>query len=160
MVRLAGAARLGEVQVDSVICMTGGDELGCRILFMHDEGAELEYFYSRSMELEQIFVEQIFADGYAKLFSGHSESAPVHISAASARRRCPTLAIKLSRCCEMGSSFQSHWRRRDRVRASPRQLCQLRWRSARAGGFLWSSGFNVDPACRGSFEVTFEDIFC
>ena len=105
-------------------------------------------------------MELIFADSYAKLFSGHSESAPAHISAASARRRGPTLAIKLSRCCEMGSSFQSRWKRRERVRASPRQLCQLRWRRARAGGFLWSSGFKVDPACRASLKVTFEDMLC
>ena len=67
----------------------------------------------------------------------YGEGAPVHISAASARRRGPTLAVELSR--------------RDRERTDPRQLRQLRWRSARAGRLLWSSGIKVDPACRASF---------
>ena len=113
---------------------------------MHDEGAESDLFYFKSLKVEQIVVEQIFADGFAKLSSGHSESAPVHISVASARRRGPTLAVELS------------WR--DCERSDPRQLCQLRWRSAKAGGLWWSSGLKVDPACRASFEVNFEDCFC
>ena len=97
VVRLAGAARLGEVQVDRCNWHDWWGRAGLQNSIMHDEGAELEYFHSRSMKLEDIFVEQIFANGYAKLFSGHSESAPVHISAVSARRRGPILAIKLSR---------------------------------------------------------------
>ena len=60
----------------------------------------------------------------------YGEGAPAHISAASARRRGPTLAIKLPSCCEVA-------RRRDSERADPRQLCQLRWRSAKAVGIIY-----------------------
>ena len=114
---------------------------GWQSFIMHDEGIEIDHFSSRYLKLDQLF-----ADGYAKLCSGHSESAPVHISAASARRHGPTLAVELSR--------------RDRERTDPRQLRQLRWRSARAGGFWWSSGFKVHPACRASFEVNVNNILC
>ena len=131
--RLAGAARLGEVQVNRC---HGHDWWG---LIMHAEGSEIDYIFSRCMIVEQILVEQIFADGHAKLFSGHSKSAPVHISAASARRRGPALTVELSQ--------------RDRERTDPRQLRQLRWRGAGAGGLSWSSGIKVDPACRASFKV-------
>ena len=143
VVRLAGAARSGEVQVERCYC---NGWWGLLNSIMHDEGAESDLFYFKSLKVEQIVVEQIFADGFAKLSSGHSESAPVHISVASARRRGPTLAVELS------------WR--DCERSDPRQLCQLRWRSAKAGGLWWSSGLKVDPACRASFEVNFEDCFC
>ena len=51
-------------------------------------------------------------------------------SAASARRRGPTLAVKLS-------SYRAAARRRDSERTDPRQLCQLEWRCARAGGFIY-----------------------
>ena len=55
----------------------------------------------------------------------YGEGAPVHISAASAKRRGPSLAVKLPSCCEAA-------RRRDHDWADPRQLRQLTWRSARA----------------------------
>ena len=58
------------------------------------------------------------------------EGAPVHISAASARRRCPSLAVKLSSCCEAA-------RRRDYEWADPRQLRRLKWRSAKALGIIY-----------------------
>ena len=41
---------------------------------------------------------------YGELIFGYGEGAPVHISAAPARRSSPTLAIKLSRCCEVGGA--------------------------------------------------------
>ena len=50
--------------------------------------------------------------------TGCGEGAPVHTSAASARRRGPTLAVKLS-------SYRAAARRRDSERTDPRQLCQL-----------------------------------
>ena len=62
--------------------------------------------------------------------TGCGEGAPVHTSAASARRRGPTLAVKLS-------SYRAAARRRDSERTDPRQLCQLEWRCARAGGFIY-----------------------
>ena len=57
------------------------------------------------------------------------EGAPVHISAASARRRGPALAIKLSSCCEVARRSESEW-------ADPRRQCQLKWRSARASSIF------------------------
>ena len=115
---------------------------------------------------------------------GLGEGAPVHIGAAAARRRGPTLAVELWRFFEVvwiwpmqlaawrrvlslaipighprdqahsseeclspwvglkgasaqrpSSQLQSYRRRRDRDRTDPRQLRQLRWRSARSGGF-------------------------
>ena len=62
--------------------------------------------------------------------TGCGEGAPVHTSAASARRRGPTLAVKLSSCCEAARRRDSEW-------ADPRQLCQLKWRCARAGGLIY-----------------------
>ena len=64
----------------------------------------------------------------------YREGAPVHISAASARRRGPPLAIKPSSCCE-----GARWRENEC--ADPRQLCQLKWRSTRAGGCI-----SLDPS--------------
>ena len=93
VVGLAGAARSGEVQVERCYC---NGWWGLLNSIIHDEGAGSDLFYFKSLKVEQIVVEQIFAYGFAKLSSGHSESAPVHISAASARRRGPTLAVKLS----------------------------------------------------------------
>ena len=68
---------------------------------MHAEDSEIDYIFSKCMIVEQILVEQTLADGHVKLFSGHSNSAPVHISAASARRHGPALTVELSqRNCE------------------------------------------------------------
>ena len=64
----------------------------------------------------------------------------------SARRRGPALTVEFSQ--------------RDRERTDPRQLRQLRWRSARAAGILCFSCYKVDPACRASFEINFMDIVC
>ena len=72
----------------------------------------------------------------------------------------PWVRLKGASTQRPSSLFQSYRRRRDRDRTDPRQLCQLRWRSARSGGFWWSSVIHVDPAYRARFVVNSDSILC
>ena len=82
----------------------------------------------------------------------NGEGAPVHISAASARRRGPFFTVKLSSCCEVDRWRDSEW-------ADPRQLRQLKWRSARAGEGAPSYA-KVTVVLRHILSVNSSLIFC
>ena len=85
----------------------------------------------------------------------NSEGAPVHRSAAPARRFGLTLAIKLSSRCDAA-------RRRDTEWSDLCQLRQLQWRSARAGGiiYLYQRSLQVIVGSRYFFLVnSFLQIF-
>ena len=100
------------------------------------------------MQEEHNFTEYILHEEQTVTKNG--EGAPAHISAASARRRGPTLAIKLPSCCEAAWRRDSEW-------ADPRQLCQLRWRSTRAIGILHAK---VTIALCRKFSVISSLHFC
>ena len=100
------------------------------------------------MHVEQIAIE--FTTHVGQIFTKYGEGAPAHISAASPRRRGPTLAIKLPSCCEVAWQRDSEW-------TDPRQVCQLRWRSARAIGILHAK---VAIALSCKFSINYSLQFC
>ena len=137
--RFASAARLGEVRIEGCILYT---RYGRYVL--PDLCAYLVYADSaRNIERIHVHPEQILRNwhiwwgraGWPYLFmheeqTENGEGAPVHSSAAPARRFGPTLAIKLSSRCDAA-------RRRDTEWSDLCQLRQLQWRSARAGGIIY-----------------------
>ena len=166
VVRLAGAARLGEVRVGAVVWYNWRRPTG----FFSDErmhdfdwsSAKVQAAYIGSSSF-QYFMEHIQRNwriwwGRASwpIFiimheeqtqTEYCEGAPVHSSAASARRRGPPLAIKPSSCC-----VAVRWQ--DNECAGPRQLRQLTWRSARAGAiYLHPSSSQVIVSSRCVFLV-------
>ena len=103
-----------------------------------------QHFTDFILHVEQILTE--FMKYAEQTFTKYGEGAPAHISAASPRRRGPTLAMKLPSCCEVAWQRNSEW-------TDPRQVCQLRWRSARAIGICfakvaiaWSCKFSVNSS--------------
>ena len=83
--RFAGAARQGEVRIVD----------RCPKSIMHVE----QNFTDFIMHVEQIITD--FITHVEQTVAKYGEGAPAHISAASARRRGLTLAIKLPSCCEV-----------------------------------------------------------
>ena len=123
--RFASAARSGEVRIEDCILYNryGRGVLPDLCVYFHPEQILRNWhiWWGRA--------------GWPYLFmheeqTENGEGAPVHSSAASARRLGPTLAIKLSSCCDAA-------RRRDTEWSDPCQLRQPQWRSARACGIIY-----------------------
>ena len=125
-------------------------DFSARVPSLHGVAAASVFWYY----MEQILLNSIKHEEQIETDNG--EGAPVHTSAASARRRGPPLAIKPSSCCEA-----ARWRENEC--ADPRQLCQLKWRSTRAGGciYLYPSSLQAILSSKCFFIVnSFFAIFC
>ena len=118
--------------------------VSCQNSIMHVEHNSTDFL----MHEEQILAE--FVTHAEQTVTKYGEGAPAHISAASPRRRGPTLAIKLPSCCDAAWRRDSEW-------TDPRQVYQLRWRSAKAIG-IFHAKVAIALSCKFSINSSLQ--FC